>query len=75
MLSNKDQLRKIRGAIAGSIGTVIVGIGIGLLVIAPTWNFVLFGVIIIGVSFGIVQVAIGQLVVDVAEEEPWKSIR
>jgi fucose permease len=56
---------KIRGALAGSIGTVIVGIGIGLLVIAPTWNFVLFGVVIIGVSFGIVQVAIGQLVVDV----------
>ena len=56
---------KIRGALAGSVGTVIVGIGIGLLVIAPTWNFVLFGVVIIGVSFGIVQVAIGQLVVDV----------
>ena len=56
---------KIRGAIAGSIGTLFVAIGISFLVFAPTWNFVLVGVVIIGVSFGFAQVGISQLVVDV----------
>ena len=56
---------KIKGAIAGSVGTMFVAVGMSFLVFAPTWNYVLVGVVIIGLSFGIAQVGISQLVVDI----------
>lgn len=44
---------------------MFVAVDMSFLVFAPTWNYVLVGVIIIGLSFGIAQVGISQLVVDV----------
>ncbi|MFM1986547.1 MAG: hypothetical protein RIS18_764 [Actinomycetota bacterium] len=63
---------KVKGAIAGSVGTVFTAIGITVLIVAPNWNITLLGVVLIGAGFGAGQVGISQLVVDVGGIEAAK---
>ncbi len=56
---------KVKGAIAGSLGTFLTGIGILILALANNWNTVLMGVFLIGSGFGAGQVGVSQLVVDI----------
>ena len=63
---------KVKGSYAGSLGTLLTGLGILVLAFAPSWNLVLIGVFLIGSGFGAGQVGISQLVVDVGGIEAAK---
>ena len=56
---------KVKGAIAGSLGTFLTGLGILILAFANSWNTILIGVFLIGTGFGAGQVGVSQLVVDI----------